>query len=387
MKIVFVNCYFNHHQKPFSDAMVALGADYSFLETMPMPEYRRALGYQELPKPEYVHSWLEEPARCEKLIDEADTVLFSSAPEKLFRRCFGQGKLLFRVTERPLKRQGEWQKFLPRLLRWRWRNPGREGIRLLSASAFAPSDYAKFGLFRGRAYRWGYFPHCNRQADTERLLAGKTPGSMLWAGRFLDWKHPDDALRAASWLRHQGYPVLLKMIGTGPMEKALQEMREQLDLEGSVSFPGSMTPAEVRREMDKAELFLFTSDRREGWGAVLNEAMDSACAIVAGHAAGATPYLIRPGQNGLVYHSGDWEALAHCLKSLLDSRQSAAGLGREARNTILTEWNAEYAARSLLALAEALRSGTSAGLPASAGPCSKAEIIKEDWFYASENHS
>ena len=164
-------------------------------------------------------------------------------------------------------------------------------------------------------------------------------------------------------------------------------MREQLDLEGSVSFPGSMTPAEVRREMDKAELFLFTSDRCEGWGAVLNEAMDSACAIVAGHAAGATPYLIRPGQNGLVYRSGDWEAMAHCLKSLLDSRQSAAGLGREARNTVLTEWNAEYAARSLLALAEALRSGTSAGLPASAGPCSKAEIIKEDWFYASENPS
>ena len=32
--------------------------------------------------------------------------------------------------------------------------------------------------------------------------------------------------------------------------------------------------------MEKADIFLFTSDRREGWGAVANEAMNSACALV-----------------------------------------------------------------------------------------------------------
>ena len=33
--------------------------------------------------------------------------------------------------------------------------------------------------------------------------------------------------------------------------------------------------------MEQADIYLFTSDRNEGWGAVANEAMNSACAMVA----------------------------------------------------------------------------------------------------------
>ena len=43
---------------------------------------------------------------------------------------------------------------------------------------------------------------------------------------------------------------------------------------------------------------------QDGWGAVANEAMNSACALVAGHMIGAVPYLIRQGENGLIYEDG-----------------------------------------------------------------------------------
>jgi glycosyltransferase involved in cell wall biosynthesis len=39
-------------------------------------------------------------------------------------------------------------------------------------------------------------------------------------------------------------------------------------------------------------VFIFTSDRNEGWGAVLNEAMGSGCAVVAADLIGSVPYLI-----------------------------------------------------------------------------------------------
>lgn len=380
MKIVFINCYFNHHQKPFSDALIQRGADYTFLETMPMPASRRALGYQNVERPAYVRSWLDEPAVCEALIDAADVVLFSSAPEKLLRRCFGKGKVLFRVTERPMKRAGEWKKFLPRLLRWRWRNPFWAQIYLLSASAYAPGDYASFGLFRGRAYCWGYFPPCRSVQDVHSVLRGKKRRSILWVGRFLDWKHPDDALRAAAALRRAGYDFTLELIGTGPMEAELQTMTEQLGLTDCVRFLGAMPPEQVRSAMEQAEIFLFTSDRREGWGAVLNEAMNSACAVVASAAAGATPYLVEPGKNGLVYPAGDVNALSEAIQTLLDDPALCGSMGAAAYETITTLWNADTAAERFLSLAEQLRCGGQKPALYASGPCSPAQLIREDWY-------
>lgn len=385
MKVVFISCYFNHHQKPFSDAMVAKGVDYTFLETMPMPEDRRELGYHTISRPEYVRSWLKYPADCEMLIDAADVILFSSAPERLLRRCFGQGKLLYRVTERPLKRAGEWQRFLPRLVKWRWRNPPREKISLLSASAFAPADYAKFGLFQNAAYRWGYFPAYKQDVNSNALLRSKKRHSLLWAGRFLDWKHPDDALRAAAQLRENGYDFSLEMIGAGPKWSELHAMRDRMGLSNCVSFPGAMPTDELRQKMEEAEIFLFTSDRYEGWGAVLNEAMSSVCAVAASHAAGATPYLINPYKNGLVYPAGNSLALASCVKQLLEDEGKRQCLASAARDTIVSEWNAGTAAERFLVLTEHLQSKKQNDTLFTSGPCSKAEIIKEDWFHEKEN--
>ena len=45
--------------------------------------------------------------------------------------------------------------------------------------------------------------------------------------------------------------------------------------------------------MEESEIYLVTSDRKEGWGAVVNEAMNSGCAVVADHMIGAAPWMIR----------------------------------------------------------------------------------------------
>ena len=46
MTITFVSNYFNHHQKPFSDACYrALGEGYRFIQTEPMEEERVAMGW------------------------------------------------------------------------------------------------------------------------------------------------------------------------------------------------------------------------------------------------------------------------------------------------------------------------------------------------------
>lgn len=378
MKSIFISNYFNHHQKPLSDALtIHLNQDYRFIETGEMTQEREALGWNIEHSPEYLvqadKSSYEE-TMC------ADVVISGSAPEAMLRRRIRAGKLIFRYSERPLKHGLQPLKYLPRLLKWHYRNPPGKPIYMLCASAYAAGDYRKFGLFRNRCYKWGYFPETRKYPDLDKLFAGKSPTTILWCGRFLDWKHPDDVLKIAGRLKKAGVPFALKLVGTGPMENALRQWVLDNALGDCVAFLGTMPPEKVRDCMEQAGIFLFTSDRREGWGAVVNEAMNSGCAVVASDAAGSVPYLIQDKENGLVYHSGNTDELFERVKGLLDHPAEQRRLGEAAYRTIADLWNAEIAAKRLIALSKAILDGDASPELFEDGPCSRAEIIREDWY-------
>ena len=280
MKIIFVSNYFNHHQKYVSDSLYALcGGEYRFYATSEMRESRRQLGYGQTDLPSYVervYVGQESFAPCQKAIDEADVVLFGSAPYACIQNRIRAGKLVVRYSERPLKKGLEPLKYFPRLIKWNRQYPRSANVYLLCSSAYSAGDYAKFGLYRKRTYKWGYFPETVSYEPLEGLLEQKDPRRLLWCGRFLDWKHPDDAIRVAARLKEEGYDFRLDFIGTGDMESVLRSMIETHGLCDRVQLLGSMKPEEVRHHMEQAGIYLFTSDRQEGWGAVLNESMNSA---------------------------------------------------------------------------------------------------------------
>ena len=311
MNLVFLSNYYNHHQAPLCEALSAqAGVMFRFVACGEMTEERRKMWGEWRCLPDFVlapKTQTDWDAVSQDILD-ADAVIVGSAPQALLRERLKAGKLIFRYQERPLKNGIEPLKFLPRMLKWYKWNPPSKPVYLLCASGFAAGDYAKFGLFRGRCYQWGYFPE-TRFYDIRALLAQKEAGSIFWAGRFLDWKHPDDALRVAARLRDDGYNFTLRIAGAGVLEPQLRAMVSELHLDGCVQLLGSLRPEQVRCEMERSRIFLLTSDRREGWGAVLNEAMNSGCAVVASDAAGATPFLVKDGVNGSVYHSGDTQEL------------------------------------------------------------------------------
>lgn len=89
---------------------------------------------------------------------------------------------------------------------------------------------------------------------------------ILWVGRLLEWKHPDDALQVAKRLKVAGYVFTMNIIGTGALEQKLKDMIEQYQLNDCVHMLGPMPPESVREYMESSQIFLFTSDRNEGWG-------------------------------------------------------------------------------------------------------------------------
>jgi len=377
MKVVFVSNYFNHHQKPFCEEMwQRLGADFAFISTSVMREERKKLGYTQDEFPCYVHLAYGDRQNQQKaiaLINDADVVIAGSAPNEFLKNRIKAGKIILRYSERPFKTQISFLRKVYHAIRLRLNDFGNKSIYMLCASAYAAKDYASLGMYKNRAYKWGYFPEV-KEYDIDILMTQKKRNTIMWCGRFLDWKHPDDAVKIAYRLKEAGYDFQLNFVGTGDMEEKLHELAEYYNLNDYVHFWGSMSPEQVRLHMEEAGIYLFTSDKREGWGAVLNEAMNSGCAVVASHVIGSVPFMVQDGTNGLIYPSGNTDALYEKVRYLLDNREEQERLGRAAYQTVISEWNAKTAADRLMQFMAKLLINEKYLDLFPKGPCSRAKI-------------
>lgn len=358
-KIVFISNFFNHHQKPLSDALfLQLGAGYNFIETSEMSMERKSLGWEIKQYPEYVvpSSLLNnDRKKYEQLIFDADVVIYGSAPYKLVRRRIKANKLTFRYSERPLKKGLELWRYADRFVRWRCQWPHNKNVYLLCASAYAAEDFAKFGMFRNRAYKWGYFPQNYRYEDINTLIEKKQENSIVWVARYLDWKHPEMAVELGKHLKKAGYDFQINMIGNGKLLDDTKRLVSNAGLEKQIHICGAMKPEAVRVLMENAQIHIFTSDRNEGWGAVLNEAMNSACVPVANRQIGSALFLIKNGENGFMYSSTD--QMYEEIEFLLNHPKKREEMAKKAYASIIEEWNAVVAARRLVELAECLLQG------------------------------
>lgn len=380
--IVFLSNYYNHHQSSVAREMNELCDDYVFIETGKISAERIKLGWGNEEKPEYVRDYNVHKNECDEKIRNADVVIFGSAPDEFIEKRLKSGKLTFKYSERFYKTGFPLKKYL-RNAAAAWLHHGRfqkYPIYMLCASAYTSADCAKFGNYKNRCYKWGYFPEIKKYGIIENIINSKNKNSILWAGRFLDWKHSDTAIRTAKKLKENGYTFELNIIGTGAMEQELKKMISDYNLENEVHMLGSMKPKQVREYMEQSQIYLFTSDRNEGWGAVLNESMNSACAVVASHEIGSVPFLLKDGENGLIYKDGDEEDLYRKVKLLLDKPDLCRQYGRKAYQTMADDWNAETAAKRFIELSEAILNGDKKTDLFTDGPCSIAKKLKDGWY-------
>ena len=347
---------------------------YLFIANMPTPQQRKKLGYYDLnDKYDFVLKLYESEKNyeiAEKIVFDADIVIYGGVERDLVKRRLRRNKLTFRAFERIYKVEPK-KKEMPRwFVRNFFANTVHSKFYLLCEGAYVASDYARTATFLNKAYKWGYFPKINEYEDIVDVIKKKKKNSILWVGRLIDWKHPEIPLGVAKRLKADGYDFEINIIGTGALEYHCVAAIERLGLGDYVHMLGSMSPDEVRTHMENSEIFIFSSDRKEGWGAVLNEAMNSACAVVANEAIGSVPYLINDGINGLIYSKSGFDEAYEKVKYLIDNSEKREELGKNAYFTMLTEWNAKVAAERLLGLADELKKKKKCVLYQS-GPCSQ----------------
>lgn len=403
MKITYVSNFMNHHQLPFSQEVLSqFGIEYTFIALEAIPQERLDMGYEDMnhkyPFVLCAYDSKEKMHQAEKLIDDADVAIYGSCPDNLIIRRTGRGKLCFKFSERYFK-EGTKLLQIPHnfFSAQKHLKPFEKApLYFCCSSAYTAADLNRYTNFKGKTFKWGYFPK-TKIYDIDNLMRKKlsvTSGgwkhsraSILWAGRLIGWKHPDVAIRLAESLKEKGYSFKMSIIGNGNMETQLRDMIYSKKLEDCVEMLGAMSPDEVRTHMEKADIFLFTSDFNEGWGAVLNESMNSGCAVVASHAIGAVPFLIRDNSNGLIYENGNQKHLEKQVRKLLDDEIYRRKIGERAYYTIAEMWNAQIAVSRFVEIARKLAKGETTQVQAlfEDGPCSKAEILDNGWYHATES--
>lgn len=375
MKVVFISNYINHHQIPFCNACYKQWEeDFVFIQTQPMEQERLDMGWSRAGEGLlYVLCFYEQEKRCRELILESDVLLAGwNDKEELVQQRLNAGKLTIRISER-LYREGQWKAISPKGLIHKYKEHIRyrkQSAYLLCAGAYVASDFHLIHAYPGKMMKWGYFPETRIYSEEQLMEMKEKDGiHIVWAGRFIPLKHPEYMIRLA-----KDVPGChIHMIGSGEMEQQLKDSAQKQGLEDRITFYGFRTPEQVRGIMEKCHIHVFTSNHLEGWGAVVNEAMNSGCVVVANVEAGAVPYLIHQGINGLAYPAGRYKKMKEAVEYMIRHPGQRKTMAWAAYRTIRDLWNAERAAKALQRMIEGIGRGD--WEPEKEGPLSPAPVI------------
>ena len=365
MKVVFISNFLTHHQVPFClEMQKRLGDNFKFISTVKIFDWRLKLGFKDLDN-EYdfvvkAYENEESKALAKKLTLDSDVAIIGSTTDEILEERLKQDKLIFRYRARvfifpdgfikTVFNKEKIKLFYDRHIKFR----KNKNLYMLCANAYGPKDPEFLGLYKEKIYKWGYFLETNRY-DIDKLIEQKESNKkieIIWVARFIKWKHPEVVVKLAKRLKKQNYNFHIKMLGTGKLEEKTRKKVKKLGLEDVLEIVGQVPSDKVKDYMEKANIFIGTSDSQEGWGAVINESMNAGCALVANKKMGSVPSLLKDGETGLIYTS--YKELEYKVKLLINDKELREKLGKNAYTYITEKWTGSVAANNLIELFDSI---------------------------------
>lgn len=378
MKITFYSNFLTHHQLPFCLEMYKkYGEDFKFVSMEKINQERISLGYKDMdndyPFVLKAYESKEKYNEATKLAVDSDIVIAGSTPtDDYIKERLKQDKITFRYYARIFYNGvlsifdfENSKKVYDRHLKYK----KNKNLYLLCASSYGPNDFNELGMYKNKCFKWGYFPE-TKIYNVEDLLKQKENEKIeiIWVGRFIKEKHPEYVVKLAQKLKEKNYNFEIKMIGNGELLEKTKSQIEKYNLTNQIKLVGAVKSDKVRSYMEKANIFICTSDKNERWGVVLNEAMNSGCAVIAYKGIGGVPFLIKNNENGLAYTSLD-DFYKKTMK-VMDDKALGEKLSKNAYKTISEVWTAKVAVQNFEKLVKSIIDGKPN--PVKEGPASTA---------------
>lgn len=376
MKITYYSVTLNHHQVHIADEFYRLlNDDFVFVETECIDDAKG--DSTDYSKRKYlVQSWKDKQSfnYAMSLAQSSDVCIFGGYKSLIFQKERLKRNLLsFEMSERWLKRG--WLSLLSyRLLSYQWyyhTSWYNKQLYKLCCSGYTAKDQRQMHSFKGRCYKWGYFTKTVLDFNVNRAKARGEKIKIMWCARFLKLKHPELVVHLAKELKNRDYAFEINMYGDGPEFINTKNLAEELNVNDVLHIMGSRPHNDILSAMLEHDIFLFTSDRNEGWGVVANECMLSGCVLVISDEIGCTPFLINDGDNGFVFRSCDLQSLCSKVNWILDHKEEINRISINATKTIQEVWSPQRAVNNFLLLSRSLLSNTPSTILE--GPCSISE--------------
>ena len=195
---------------------------------------------------------------------------------------------------------------------------------------------------------WGWpreaFVHIPNFVDVERFRPGNGIGRrFVYCGRLDALKGVETLVRAAALARQ---PVTV--VGGGPQETRLRELAAELGAD--VSFAGHLAKDALIEVLQSARAIVIPSEVNENAPLSLLEAYATARPVIGSSIAGI-PELIREGETGALFPTGDAPALAAVLERFaLLPGSHLADMGEAGRRWVEQDFNPSVYRERLLAL-------------------------------------
>lgn len=360
MKISFFSNYLNAHQLPLALALDSMpSVEYAYISlTSGGGNVGRTNLDHDYPFVVRAYDGEVEAAEAMRHAIEDDIVVFQhmDGHEEYVSARAAVGRPFFRATERLLKRGKWWRWMPPKIYRtWNWfTRYKKSSMRVLCISGFAADDLERFGFPIEKCLKWAYFPQVDCAPVEARKPILPRDVALGSAQRLIPWKRVDLQVRLAVRLKEAGIAFHLEIAGDGPERVALEGLAKELGVDNEVAFLGSLSRDETAALMRRSDVFLATSNRKEGWGCAVNEAMTLGCALVASDAMGAVPFLVQDGENGIKFRSEDLGDLSEKVISLCTEVGEIERLSRNAVSTMDGVWNVHVAAERFVEYSRAI---------------------------------
>lgn len=177
------------------------------------------------------------------------------------------------------------------------------------------------------------FSAFERQIRVPTRLQLLSTGSLIWR------KGLEDGLRAVAQAVALGLDLEYTIVGDGPDRERLLFAIRDLGLEDRARLVGRLTPAEVREQLRRADIFLLPS-LSEGISNAALEAMAMGLAVIA-TAVDGMPEAIVDQQEGLLVPARAPEELAAAIARLATDEKLRTRLGRAARARVERDFRLE----------------------------------------------
>ena len=302
----------------------------------PLPPWRVELGWPETPEDApYLQPWrdAEQRTRYLELIKAADIVVWpglkfhNSVRLILGRRLRRQVSVVWAERFRG-RRERRWRESLAMKAVVRLLNS--RNLHLMTLGEGAEQDYRDYGATRWGAWQFGYAVRAIEQSEPGDGSGRDRTLRIMFAGALRSKKRVDVLLRALGVARLARQAWRLSIVGDGKERQSLEALAAELDIASQVDFVGVVGHEAIGEVYRRSDVLVLPSDY-EGWGGVVNEAMEYGLAVVASDGAGCARALISDGESGFVFRRGEVEELADCLGQFLAEPELCRTMGRAGR--------------------------------------------------------